>query len=247
MKCVILAAGIGKRLRPATTAIPKCLLPIGGTPLLTRTMKNLLSNRITEIAIVTGFQREKVRRFVKKSFPRASVTFIHNARFATTNNAFSLLLAREFVRDESMLLLDGDIIFSRSLLATFLAVKRKPNRVAVRVRGPHDEEEIRVRINRWDHIREIGKHVPTGSSYGESIGIEIFSPEATGQLFAILAERMKSPRGRNEFYEASFQQFIDRGNRLWAVDIGTEPAAEIDTADDLMRAERSILPLLRHE
>jgi len=210
------------------------------------TIENLLSNDITDIAIVTGFMAPKVRLLVRKTFPRLSVTFIHNAKYASTNNAYSLLLARPFVETRAMLLLDSDILFSASLLRSLLEAKRKPNRIAVRVQGPHDGEEIRVRINRWDHIREIGKHVPHEATYGESIGIEMFSAVAAGQLFDILTQRMKSSRGRNELYEASFQQFIDQGNRLWAVDIGNEPAAEIDTPEDLAHAERTILPLLRH-
>lgn len=246
MKCVILAAGIGKRLRPLTSDTPKCLLNIGGTPLLSSTIEHLLHNEISDIVIVTGFKAEKVRRFVRKKFPRIAVTFVDNKKYASTNNAFSLLRAREFVQNHPLLLLDGDILFSRKLLKAFLKASRKPNRVAVRVQGSHDREEIRVRINRWDHILEIGKHVPLEQTYGESIGIEIFSAAAAAQLFGILEQRMKTPRGRNEFYEASFQQFIDRGNRLWAVDIGNEPAAEIDTPEDLTHAERVTLPLLRH-
>lgn len=246
MKCVILAAGVGKRLRPLTSVTPKCLLNIGGVPLLSLTIKNLLSNGITDIAIVTGFMSQKVRRFVKKNFPKAPFTFIDNKRYASTNNAFSLSLARQFVQSRPMLLLDGDILFSKQLLAAFINASRKPNRVAVRVQGPHDKEEIGVRINRWDHILEIGKHIPLDSTYGESIGIEVFSAAAVDRLFGILEQRMKTARGRSEFYEASFQQFIDRGNRLWAVDIGNEPATEIDTAEDLSHAQRVILPLLRH-
>jgi len=246
MKCVLLAAGIGKRLRPMTARTPKCLLKIGGMPILAMTIENLLSNDVTDVAIVTGFMAPKVRLLVRKTFPRLSVTFIHNAKYASTNNAYSLLLARPFVETRAMLLLDSDILFSASLLRSLLEAKRKPNRIAVRVQGPHDGEEIRVRINRWDHIREIGKHVPHEATYGESIGIEMFSAVAAAQLFDILTQRMKSSRGRNELYEASFQQFIDQGNRLWAVDIGNEPAAEIDTPEDLAHAERTILPLLRH-
>lgn len=246
MKCVILAAGIGKRLRPLTSGRPKCLLEIGGVPLLSVTIGNLLSNGITDIGIVTGFMSQKIRSFAKKNFPKTPITFIDNKRYASTNNAFSLLHAKGFVQNHPMLLLDGDILFSKELLAMFLKASRKPNRVAVRVQGPHDREEIRVRINRWDHILEIGKHIPLESTYGESIGIEIFSAEAAARLFDILEQRMKTARGRSEFYESSFQQFIDQGNRLWAVDIEGHPAAEIDTAEDLLHAQRVILPLLRH-
>jgi len=69
MKCIILAAGIGKRLRPLTSGTAKCLLPIGGVPLLGRTIGTLLSNSVTDITIVTGFMARTVMRFIKKQFP----------------------------------------------------------------------------------------------------------------------------------------------------------------------------------
>ncbi len=246
MKCVILAAGRGKRLRPLTNKTPKCLLTVGGIPLLARTLQNLTANGINDIAVVTGFMGEKIGAFVSKNFSSTRVTLIHNTRFASTNNAFSLLQARPFVGEGPMLLLDGDIFFGKELLTHFLKARRKPNRAAVRVRGTHNDEEIKVRINRWDHVLEIGKHVPLQEAYGESIGIELFSGEATGHLFRILASRMKQREHRTEFYEASFQQFIDEGNRLWADDIGSYPVVEIDTPSDLAAAERMNLAGTSH-
>jgi len=220
-------------------------LKIGGQPILGLTMNHLLANQIHDVVIVTGFMANKIRSFVRNHFPRAQVTFVDNPRYSSTDNAFSLLLARPFVRDQQLLLLDADIVFPRDLLTRFLSTRRKPNRLAVRVRGPHDAEEIKVRINRWDHVRQIGKHVALQETYGESIGIGFFSIAAAARLFQILEQRMKRPGGRHEFYEASFQEFIDEGNRLWAEDISDFPAVEIDTPADLARAEQLILPLLR--
>lgn len=246
MRCVILAAGEAKRLLPMTKKIPKCLLKIGERPLLAVTMNNLLANNVRDIVMVTGFMGSKIRRFVQKDFPDARVTYVDNPRYSSTDNGFSLFLTRPFFHGQQLLLIDADLAFPGELLFRFLKTKRKPNRLAVRVLGPHDDEEIRVRINRWDHIREIGKHVRSEVTYGESIGIALFSPEGTERLFRILEARMKRPGGRREFYETSFQQFIDEGNRLWADAIGDLPAVEIDTPADLALANQRILPLVHN-
>lgn len=238
MKCVILAAGVAKRLRPLTLNTPKSLLSIGGKPLLQRILENLLGAGIRDIGIVTGFGEAKIRSLIRRRFAKERFDFIRNPRFRTTNNAYSLFLTREFVSGSPFLLLDSDILFGRKLLTLLLNAERRPNRVAVRVAGHHDEEEIRVKINRWDHIVRIGKDVPLRETYGESIGIEIFSADTAKRLFNILERRIKAGRGRTEFYEAAFQELIDSGVRLWAVDVGTLPVAEIDTAKDLAYAQR---------
>lgn len=247
MKCVLLAAGIGKRLRPVSRALPKCLLPVGGKPLLERTLSNLRTSGVRDIILVTGYKARQIRTFVHDRFPRHRITFVHNDRFETTNNAYSLSLCKELVGGEEFILLDSDILFGKGLLPFLLTRKRKPNRLAVRVRGSHDLEEIRVKINRWDHIVAIGKKVPLGETYGESIGIGVFSSGASERLFQILQERVKAGPGRREFYEASFQLLVDERHRIWAVDTSRHPSAEIDTPDDLGYAEEIILPLLKHE
>ncbi len=261
MKCVILAAGISKRLRPMTNDTPKCLLKVGGIPLLERIVRELLSLEITEIAIVVGYKDDAIRRFLRRKFADVSISLIRNPRFRSTNNAYSLLLAREFclhqapgpikrgrkksVPDQSVLLLDSDIVFSRRLVAHMIDA-RGANRVAVRVAGKHNDEEMRVRIDRYSNIREISKNVPFRSTYGESIGIEIFSPRSTVRLFSILDERMRGGNGRSEYYEAAFQQMVDEGISLKAIDISLFPTAEIDTKEDIEYAEHTLIPLLDH-
>lgn len=235
-KCVILAAGMSKRLRPHTDALPKALLRVGAMTLLERTIRNVLAAGIRSFGIVTGFEERKLRTSVSRLFPRLSVTYIHNPRFRSTNNAASLFLAQEFVEGGPFLLLDSDLLFGPDLLKTLMEAPRKPNRIAVRVSGQHDEEEIRVRINRWDHVQEIGKKVPIRDTYGESIGIAVFSADAARTVFAVLQKRMGQGQGRTEFYEAAFQEAIDGGMKLWAVDVSAFPAIEIDTPDDLERA-----------
>jgi choline kinase len=111
MKGVILAAGIASRLRPLTDSMPKCLLSIGGETILGRTLNNLSASGIEDVVIVTGYLSTQIRRFVTKKFPELHVMFIQNDVYATTNNMYSLWLAKEEIIREDMILLDIYIIF----------------------------------------------------------------------------------------------------------------------------------------
>ncbi len=243
MKCIILAAGAATRMRPLTNSFPKCLLSVGGKPILQRAIEQVTAAGIEQVGLVIGFQAEAIRGFVKRQFPSHRIRFIVNPKYESTNNAFSLLMAREFFNTGSgetnppsdLLLMDGDIVFSAHLLS-FLLGEGSPNRVAVRVAGEHDEEEVKVKVDASGNVLAIGK-TPLADAYGESIGIEFFSSHAAQRLFETLEQRVRSGEGRHEFYESSFQAMIDHGVQFKAVDVSSFPAIEVDTPEDLRAAE----------
>lgn len=236
MHCVILAAGTATRLRPLTNETPKCLLPIGSQPMLERIVNAVLHAKVHEFTIVLGFEEQKIRAFLAEKFPGISFRFIVNTEYASTNNAFSLLLARGSVGGDSLLLLDSDILFDESILTLLLASKH-PSCLAVRTVGEIGDEEIKVKVSPAHEIIEIGKHVALGSTYGESIGIEKFSEEASQILFHTLQKRVIAENRINEYYEASFQEMIDAGSMIFAEDVGMRRCMEVDTIDDLRKAE----------
>jgi len=249
MKCIIVAAGSSTRLRPLTNALPKCLLSIGGKTILTRAIENLFNANITKIAVVVGFEAAKIRSFLKQQFPFVKFRFILNPNFASTNNAYSLLLAGNFFLEpksptninDHLLVLDSDIIFHPGLLQKVVGLGEE-NMIAVRVKGAHDAEEVRVALDNFGNISEIGKDVNPDRTYGESIGIEWFAHESAKLLFEVLERRVKRGNGRTEFYEMAFQEMIGLGVKIKAVDASDFPTIEIDSPADLELAERVIVP-----
>jgi choline kinase len=234
MKAVVLAAGCATRLRPHTDDTPKTLLPVHGVPILRRTITNLLRCGFDEFVIGTGYLEHRVRESVASWFPDLDVEFVSNPDFRTTNNAYSLLLAREQVENDGFLLIDGDVVFDPAVVEELL--DRGPDCLAVRSVGEIGLEEVKVTADYHDRVLAIGKHVPVRSAMGESVGIELFSAATSGRLFEALHHRMHELGLVNEYYEAAFQQIVDEGTTLFGVDIGTMYATEIDTYDDLLSA-----------
>lgn len=234
MKAVILAAGCATRLRPYSDDTPKTLLPVGGVPILRRTITNLMRCGFDQFVIGTGYLEHMVRDAVGSWFPGLDVEFVTNAEYKATNNAYSLLLTRPFVEDSAFILLDGDVVFDVSVVEELVA--RGPDCLAVRSVGEIGLEEVKVTADNGDRVLAIGKHVPVRSAMGESVGIELFSAASSKRLFQALHQRVREQGLVNEYYEASFQQIIDEGSTLYGVDIGSMYATEIDTIDDLMAA-----------
>lgn len=243
MKSVILAAGISSRLRPLTDNTPKCLLKIGGKTILERMLNNLLAYNLDDIIIVTGYQEEQIKSFITQNYPQLNTTYIFNDKFANTNNIYSLWMTKDFVRDNEMLLMDSDILFDKKII-DFLLKSEYVNCLALRSEHQLSDEEIKVRLNTDKSIAEISKTVDLRSAVGESIGIEKFSAEFTNTLFEILDRKILSENKVNIFYEAAFQDAIDRGNKIYAVDIGSLKCIELDFAEDLEKANKEVIKYL---
>ena len=236
MKAIILAAGVGSRLRPLTDNSPKSLLTVGDKKILERMIENLLSVDVKEIAIVTGYLHEKVEAFVAERFPELSVTFIHNDKYLDTNTGYSLLLTREFAKDDSFVKFDADVVFDREILEklltssyeTSLCIDRNINLAA---------EEVKVKVDDNNRVLRAHKTVPPEEAIGESIGIEKISADCAKQLYAELEEMMQDPANHQEYYEGAYERLIDTGVPFYATDITGLKWVEIDNHDDFQLAQ----------
>jgi choline kinase len=244
MKTVILAAGIASRLRPLTDHTPKCLLKVGGKSILELTIENLRETTTPEIIIVTGYLENQIREFVNMNFPEMNITFIHNTVYASTNNIYSLWLARNEILGDDMLMMDSDIVFDKMIITKLLGSGHK-NCLALK-RHDVQDEEIKVKINSAGRVLEISKVVPPSEAAGESIGIEFFGRETVPELFRLLEKIVVTDKKVNVFYEVAFQELANIGYDLFAVDTSEYFCMEIDTAEDLKTAELLMINHLRN-
>ena len=235
MKGVILAAGVASRLRPLTDSRPKCLLDVGGKTILALTLENLMAAGIRDIVMVTGYREDQIRRFVAEQFPSLDVAFVTNEQYATTNNSYSLWLSRPAVGGDGIMLLDSDIVFDRRILGLLLDA-REPDCLAMVSGKSLGDEEIKMKLGPGGRVLRIGKDVRPAEAAGESIGIEKMSAPFMERLYTILDRTIVDRKTVHLFYEAAFQEAIDAGAVMTAIDVGTLPCIEIDTPDDLESA-----------
>ena len=87
MQGLILAAGVARRLYPITEKTPKCLLDIGGKPILSHQLDALSQYNVNEITIVLGYFKEMVVNYIIDHYPDMDFTFITNEHFFETNTS----------------------------------------------------------------------------------------------------------------------------------------------------------------
>lgn len=112
-RAIIMAAGLGNRMRPVTLTTPKPLVKVNGIRMIDTVIDGLHSNGIYEIYIVVGYLKEQFEELKNKY---EGIKLIENPYFETCNNISSLYVAREYIRNA--IILDGDqIIYNKSVLA----------------------------------------------------------------------------------------------------------------------------------
>ncbi|MDF1882102.1 nucleotidyltransferase family protein [Sulfurimonas sp. MAG313] len=124
MKALLLAAGLGTRLRPITNHIPKCLVPINGKPLLQYWLENLSKVGVEEFLINTSYLSEQVEEFVSSSIYKDKITLVHEDELLNTGG--TLLKNREFFDDEEFMLIHADNLSICDFDKFILSHKNRP-------------------------------------------------------------------------------------------------------------------------
>lgn len=239
MKAIILAAGTASRLRPLTLHTPKCLLKVGERTLLQRSMDALIGNGIREFVIVTGYLHEQIEDFVRQTYGESiQVCFIHNKDYETTNNIYSLWLARPEAEGQEVLLLDSDLLYDAKIIERVLADKHE--NVLTLIRHELGEEEMKVMMGADGAITEISKTCNPALAAGESLGIERMGKAYTTALYRELEVMMEQEHLENTFYELAFLRLIAKGSTFSVLDVTDLFSCELDTVEDFENAKQRI-------
>ncbi|MFH1196286.1 MAG: glycosyltransferase [bacterium] len=232
MKAIILNAGKGSRLAPFTDDNHKCLIDIGERKIIDFQLDALRQAGITDIVIVVGHLKEKIKEYVKK-YSDLNFVFIENDAYQTTNTAYSLLLAKKEMNDE-FIYLNGDVLFDPEMLMRLIHSKHK-NALAVE-KKKCGEEEVKVTLVK-KRITAISKKVSVSKAYGEFVGIAKFSKDIFSDFKKALEETIVKEKLLKEYFEYALDK-ITKKVTLTAVDISDLKTIEVDFPADLEKARK---------
>ena len=237
MKAVILAAGIGSRIKPLTNNCPKSLLKIGDCTILEMMLSNIQACGIDEVVFVLGYLQEQIKEHVKNKFPDLNAHFIINNKYAETNTAFSLMLVKDFIKDSSFIKFDADVVFDKRILEDLIACEHT-NCLCIDKNINLNAEEIKVIIDVQNKVLKASKTVNPKDAAGESIGIEKIDAPTARLLFAELEIMMSDKQNYQEYYEGAYERLIKKNIPFYALDITGSQWVEIDTKEDFSTAEK---------
>jgi len=203
MNAIILAAGMGRRLKELTANNTKCMVRVNGITLIERMLRQLDVLDLAKIIIVVGYEGQKLINYIRTLGIKTEIIYINNPIYDRTNNIYSLSLARDYLLEDDALLLESDLIFEDSLLEELIKDRRETLAVVDKYQSWMDGTV--VKIDSGDNIVDFipgNKLVFSDApSYYKTVNIYKFSKQFSESRYTPFLDAYLKVLGNKEYYE----------------------------------------------
>lgn len=240
MQGIILAAGMGKRLKELTRNNTKCMVEVNGISLIERTLRILDQENLSRVVIVVGYKGENLKKYISTLDIKTEIVYIDNPIYDTTNNIYSLALAKNYLAEEDTLLFESDLIFDKKIVDRVIEDPRPTLAVVDKFESWMDG--TCMKLDEEDRVADFipGKYLKFGEKddYYKTVNIYKFSKEFSAKTYMPFLSAYEKAMGENEYYESVLKLIAMLDNtELRAMRLNGEPWYEIDNAQDLDIAE----------
>jgi len=233
-KAIILSAGQGSRLLPLTADRPKCLIEFSGRSLLAWQVEMLWAGGVRAIDVVTGFMTEMVEaELARLARPGLALTARFNPFYKVADNLGSCWIAREAMAGD-FLILNGDTLVSREIVARVQKPNAWPIAVTVDVKLAYDSDDMKVSHD-GERLCAIGKTLSADETNAESIGFLAFRGEGAGLFRDTVDAWMRTPAGVENWYLKVIDALAPTG-KVGTVSIEGLEWGEVDFLNDIEAA-----------
>jgi len=236
-RAVVLAAGLGSRLGPATLRRPKCLMRVGGHTLLDRAMGAMAATGVAACTVVVGHLAASVRHCADAWAPQLDVRCVENPEFATTGTARSLALGiGDVAPNEDLLVVEADVVFERATLQRLLSMPGPVTTVVAPFTPPVSGSAVLCapdgRVLDWLHAEHQGPEFRREDAR-KTVNLTRLDPPSA----VVLRDRCAAARP-DAALERVLRYVVQRRElAVRAMDVEDARWWEIDTPDDLRIAE----------
>ncbi|MCH5264633.1 MAG: aminotransferase class I/II-fold pyridoxal phosphate-dependent enzyme [Lachnospiraceae bacterium] len=203
MQALILAAGMGKRLKDLTSDKTKCMVRVNGVTLIERMLGQLEKLDLERIVIVVGYKGEYLKSFIDSLGIRTPIVFVNNDIYDRTNNIYSLALAKEYLLEKDTLLFESDLIFEDDVLRLLLEDPRDTLALVDKY-----ESWMNGTVVKLSDADEITAFIPGNKfvfedipQYYKTVNIYKFSKKFSQNQYVPFLESYLKALGNNEYYE----------------------------------------------
>ncbi len=229
MKAIILAAGLGSRLRPITDEVPKCMVPVNSIRIIDKQIDNLIKAGVRDVYVVSGYKAEVLDAHLRKNYP--FVTIIPNSRYAETNNMYSLYLVSKYVKGGEFLLMNSDVYFDANIIKGI--VSGEGSKIACD-KSMFLEESMKVTFD-GKKVNHISKKITEKEYYAVSIDVYRISAKDGEVLFKEVEDTIIGRKDENSWTEVALDNIF--GKTEFCPYIIDGRWFEIDNHEDLAKAE----------
>lgn len=244
MQAIILAAGMGKRLKELTSEATKCMVKVNGVAMIDRMMGHLDKLGLSRIVVVVGYEGQKLMDYIDALGVSTPIVYVDNNVYNKTNNIYSLYLAKDYLVQEDTILLESDLVFEEAVLHRLIN-HPYPSLVLVDKFESWMDGTV-VTLDEQDNIQSfVAKRefdFNRIDEYYKTVNIYKFSKEFSELYYVPFLEIYCKALGTNEYYEQVLKviTFLEDPH-IKAVKLEGEKWYEIDDVQDLDIAETIFL------
>ena len=203
MQAIILAAGMGKRLKELTQNNTKCMVKVNGVTLIERMLHQIEKQKVSRIVIVVGYEGQKLIDYIATLGIKTPIEYVNNPIYDKTNNIYSLSLAKEWLCKEDTLLFESDLIFEDRVLEALVSDPRDTLALVDKYESWMDG--TCVKLSSDDSIEAFvpGKKFKFNENkeYFKTVNIYKFSKQFSEAYYVPFLVAYQSALGENEYYE----------------------------------------------
>ncbi|WP_299212978.1 phosphocholine cytidylyltransferase family protein [uncultured Aquimarina sp.] len=235
---IILAAGVGSRLRPLTDTVPKTMVEVNGEAIIERLLKQIdgIDSVDANIKIASGYKSQILKSFVDGLKLKTNIEFIENPDYDTTNNMYSLHLALSALKEDNhIVIINADCFYDNYIVEGILTCSG--NYIAID-KGIYNEESMKIRTNGEGKVIGMSKALEENSDVYVSIDIYAFDKNNKKKIFQIASDIINSGE-LNSWTEVAIDLLAkQRDSNIKYLDMTAKRWMEIDNHEDLKKAER---------
>ncbi len=236
MQAVILAAGMGKRLKNLTQSNTKCMIKVNDVTLIERMLRILDGKGLSRIVLVVGYEGQKLVDYVNSLQVNTPIHFIKNHVYDKTNNIYSLALAKDYLVSEDSLILESDLIFEEGIIDAI--IKDERGTLALVDKFESWMDGTCVVLDEDDCICDMipGKYFKFSEKekYFKTVNIYKFSQHFSRNTYVPFLEAYEMAMGKNEYYESVIKLIAMLDTKeIRAKRLDGEKWYEIDDLQDL--------------
>ncbi len=236
MQALMLAAGMGKRLGAYTNNQTKCMVKVGGKTLLEHAADALRQAGVKKFVLVVGYAGDKLIEFAREKLSDFELEFVVNNDYATTNNIYSLYMAREQLMADDTIMLESDLIYEPRLIKAMVD-SPDPNLVAV-AKYEHWMDGTVTLVGEDGTIQEFieKKNFSYDSveQYYKTVNVYKFSKDFSARQYVPFLSAYIQAYGMNQYYEMVLKALAHlHFAGLKAFEMGDIKWYEIDDVQDL--------------
>ena len=245
MQAVILAAGMGKRLKELTQNNTKCMVKVNGVTLIDRMLHQIERQHLSRIVIVVGYEGQKLIDYIGTLDIQTPITYINNPIYDKTNNIYSLALAKDWLCKDDTLLFESDLIFEDSVLEALVNDPRETLALVDKYESWMDG--TCVKLGDDDSIEAFvpGKKFKFNEikDYYKTVNLYKFSKHFSETHYVPFLDAYQAALGQNEYYEQVLRviTMLDEPE-IKAKRLNGQRWYEIDDIQDLDIAESIFTP-----